>query len=232
MKALQERPYFFIVSSILFLFWFWSALQPIQMQDWLLENSIVFAILPILLYVLYYIRLSNFSVTLVALFLVLHFIGAHYTYGDVPFGYWLQTVFHTSKNVYDRFVHFSFGFLMYYPIRELFLRVSQPKGFWSFYIPFDVVISFSALYEIFEWLVYVNANPRIGLLFIGGTDVTDTPKDMACAAVGALIAAILLMLIKAEFTTHFWQRIKNSFKLNRAVILEEDLFLHRFFSRK
>jgi putative membrane protein len=45
-----------------------------------------------------------------------------YTYAENPFGYWLQDVLHLSRNHYDRIVHFCFGFLLAYPMREMFLK--------------------------------------------------------------------------------------------------------------
>ena len=39
----------------------------------------------------------------------------------------------------------SFGLLMAYPIREIFLRLVHARGFWAFYFPLDVTLAFSAL---------------------------------------------------------------------------------------
>jgi len=33
--------------------------------------------------------------------------------------------------MYDRLVHFCFGFLVAYPVREVFIRISRAKGFWN-----------------------------------------------------------------------------------------------------
>ena len=92
--------------------------------------------------------------------MILHLVGAHYTYAEVPFGYTLQSWLGANRNMYDRLVHFSFGFLMAYPIREVFMRLVKTKGIWSFYLPFDVTLAFSAAYEIFEWLVAVTCSPK------------------------------------------------------------------------
>ena len=56
-----------------------------------------------------------------------------------------------ERNMYDRLVHFSFGFLLAYSIREMFLRVSGARGVRSYFLPVDVTTSFSAIYEIIEW---------------------------------------------------------------------------------
>jgi putative membrane protein len=229
---LRERPYAVAVIFVVALLWIWSGWHPAEYQNWLTENIPVIALTPLVIYFLFYIRLSNFSVTLLAIFLTLHFVGAHYNYGEVGFGRFLQAIFHASKDIYDRFVHFGFGLLVVYPIRELLLRVADVKGFWSYYLPFDIVLSFSALYEIFEWITVAHLPPNVGLLFIGGNDVMDAPKDMACAAVGAIISLTILGIFHAQAKNNFWVWFKQGFKLNRETILRQDSFLHRFFTHK
>lgn len=62
---------------------------------------------------------------------MLHVVGSHYTHAEVPFGYDLQRWFGARRNMYDRLVHFSFGLLMAYPMREMFLRVAKTRGVWG-----------------------------------------------------------------------------------------------------
>ena len=59
--------------------------------------------------------------------LTLHAIGAHYTYTEVPFGFWLQHAFGLSRNPVDRLVHFDYGFLLVYPLRHLLMRLAGVK---------------------------------------------------------------------------------------------------------
>src|SRR5512133_1405513 len=110
--------------------WIWAAIDPVFRADWLLENVLVFVFVPLILVAGFYFRLSSVSYTLITLFMILHVIGAHYTYERVPFGYTLQHWFGAQRNMYDRLVHCSFGLLLAYPIREMFMRVSGAKGFW------------------------------------------------------------------------------------------------------
>ncbi len=108
--------------------WTWAAIKPAFREDWLLENCLVFLFFPLILFVGRYFELSNVSYTLIALFGTLHVIGSHYTYSLVPFGYTLQHWFGSERNMYDRLVHFSFGFLLAYPVREAFLRIAKVRG--------------------------------------------------------------------------------------------------------
>ena len=104
--------------------WTWAAIHPKYPHDWLLENYLVFIFVPIILLISCYFRLSNISYTLITVFMSLHVIGSHYTYAEVPFGYDLQQWLGANRNMYDRLVHFSFGLLLAYPMREVFQRIA------------------------------------------------------------------------------------------------------------
>src|SRR5882724_9552192 len=125
--------------------WVWAAINPSYRHDWLLENYLVFIFIPIIVLTGRYFKLSDASYTLITLFMILHVIGSHYTYAEVPFGYTLQNWIHADRNMYDRLVHFSFGFLLAYPIREMFMRLAKVKGFWAYIFPIDLLGSFSAI---------------------------------------------------------------------------------------
>lgn len=195
--------------------WVWAAVNPSYRHDWLLENYLVFIFVPIIILTGRYFRLSDVSYTLITVFMVFHVIGSHYTYAEVPFGYTLQNWLGASRNMYDRLVHFSFGFLLAYPIREVFLRVTHVKGFWGYYLPFDVTLAFSAAYEIIEWLAAANVDPAAGLAFLGSQgDVWDAQKDMTMAGIGALLAMFVIALINLRYDKGFWREMKASFKID------------------
>jgi putative membrane protein len=196
------------------LVWIWAAINPTYRHDWLLENYLVFIFVPIILLLGYYFRLSNVSYTLITIFMILHVIGSHYTYAEVPFGDTLKVWFGADRNMYDRLVHFSFGFLLAYPIREVFIRLSKVKGFWAYYFPLDLALAFSAVYEIIEWLTARNVDPAAGLAFLGAQgDVWDAQKDMLMAGIGALIAMFIIFLINWIFNKNHWEEIKESFRI-------------------
>jgi putative membrane protein len=196
--------------------WCWSAYKPLHPADWLLENYLVFAWVPIILLTFRYFRLSNISYTLITLFMCLHLIGAHYTYVEVPFGYTLQDWFGADRNMYDRLVHFSYGFLLAYPVREMFVRLARVRGFWGYFFPIDLTLSFSAIYELIEWRAVANVPPELGLAFLGSQgDVWDAQKDMAIAGLGALIAMLIVFFIHLRYDKNIWQELKASFKLSQ-----------------
>lgn len=205
------------LKSLLLIFaavWVWAAINPSYRHDWLLENYLVFIFVPIIILTGSYFRLSDASYSLITIFMILHVIGSHYTYAEVPFGYDLEKWLGASRNMYDRLVHFSFGFLLAYPIREVFLRVTRVRGFWGYYLPFDVTLAFSAAYEIIEWLAAANVDPAAGLAFLGSQgDVWDAQKDMTVAGIGALLAMLIIGLINVRYQPGFWQELRASFTI-------------------
>jgi len=197
--------------------WVWAAINPVFPHDWLLENYLVFIFVPLIIISGHYFKLSNVSYTLITLFMILHVIGSHYTYAEVPFGFTLQHWVGEQRNMYDRLVHFSFGFLLAYPMREIFVRITKVKGFWAFYLPLDITLSFSAGYEIIEWLTARNVASDAGLAFLGAQgDIWDAQKDMLMAGIGALLAMIIILVINAVYNEKLGKELKQSFKIEKG----------------
>jgi|ERR1051326_1882343 putative membrane protein len=180
--------------------WIVTAISPLYRSDWLLENILVVLFLPVLIATYRILPLSDLSYVLITLFMILHAVGAHYTYAEVPFGYWMKDAFNLSRNHFDRIVHFSFGLLMAYPIREVFMRVASSRGFWAYYLPLDVTLAFSAVYEIVEMIVAKTVSPNAGDAYLGTQgDVWDSQMDMSSAAAGALLCMILTAVLRRVF---------------------------------
>jgi len=177
--------------------WVITAVAPLDRHDWFLENLLVIAALAILIGTYRLFPLSDLSYVLITAFMTLHAIGAHYTYSEVPFGFWLRDTLGFARNPFDRIVHFSFGLLMAYPIREVFLRVANARGFWAYYLPLDVTLAFSALYEIMEMVVATMVAPGTGDAWLGTQgDIWDPQKDMGLAALGALLCMVITALLR------------------------------------
>lgn len=224
-----KKYYKLFLFLILISFWIWSWWNPADLRNWFMENKIVFIAMPILFGLCFwYIRISKLSLTLISIFLILHMIGARYNYGFVPFGGILADFLGIEGNVYDKLVHFSFGFLAVYPIREFFIRAAGTKGFWNYFLPFDAILSLSGIYEIMEWITVRKIDPRAGYLFIGGSDPFDATKDIAMAGTGALLALLIVgILEKISLKGKFWDKIKKSFKRDNRDTPKEDDFIHK-----
>jgi putative membrane protein len=197
--------------------WVWAAINPHYPQDWLLENILVVTFVPLLLLAGRYFKLSDTSYTLIALGQIIHLIGAHYTYSEVPFGFTLQQWFHADRNMYDRFVHFSFGLLMAYPVREVFMRLAKVRGFWALYLPLDLTFAFSAIYEIIEWIAATYADPQAGIAFLGTQgDMWDAQKDMLMCGTGAFLAMCITAGINLALNPDFKRELRDSLRIEKG----------------
>jgi putative membrane protein len=138
------------------------------------------------------ISLSDLSYILLAVFLTLHAVGAHYTYSQVPLGDWLKDALHLSRNHFDRIVHFAFGLLLAYPVREFLLRAVGVKNFWAYYAPVSAILAFSGFFEIVESWVAMLVSPELGDAYLGTQgDIWDAQKDMTVAFVGAILTMVI-----------------------------------------
>ncbi len=217
-KSENNFSLYHLVLLIIFLaFWIWAAINPLYRDGWLLENYLVFIFVPIILISAYYFKLSKLSYTLITIFMVLHVIGSHYTYSEVPFGYILQDWLGADRNMYDRLVHFSFGLLLAYPVREVFVRISKSKGFWGLWFPVELTFAFSAIFELIEWIAAINTNPELGLAYLGAQgDIWDAQKDMALAGLGSVITMFITFIARTSIDKSFWKEFKSSFRISKA----------------
>ncbi|MYN12915.1 DUF2238 domain-containing protein [Pusillimonas sp. TS35] len=194
----------YIAAGAYLALWLVLALHPADRPTWMLENAIVIALAAILWATRRLFQFSNVALLLILGFLSLHAVGAHYTYSNVPYDQWwttlaghsLNSVFGWERNHYDRLVHFAYGLLLAYPIREFFLRIVEVRGFWAYFLPLDFTLSTSALYELIEWGAAEIFGGDLGMQYLGTQgDIWDSHKDMALAGLGALIAIVLTLAI-------------------------------------
>ncbi|HEY9545043.1 MAG TPA: DUF2238 domain-containing protein, partial [Solimonas sp.] len=211
--------------------WLVLAIQPHDRHDWLLENALVLAFGLGLWASHKSFVFSRVSYTLIFVYLCLHAVGAHYTYAEVPYesawqsltGHSFNAMFGWERNNFDRIVHFSYGFLLAYPLREIFLRVADARGFWGYFLPLDVALSTSALYELVEWMAAEVFGGDLGVAYLGTQgDVWDAQKDMACAGLGALLAMLLTAALNAWLQRDFAREWSASLKVKDARPYGED----------
>ena len=177
------------------LLWIVLAIAPRDRQDWLLENLLVLAAVVTLVATYRRFQFSTTSYLLITAFLSLHAVGAHYTYAEVPFGFWLQQTFDLSRNPFDRLVHFAYGLLLGYPLRELLVRLAGVRSFWSYYLPVSGMLAQSGLFEIVEAAVAQIVSPELGAAYLGTQgDEWDAQKDMIAAFSGALLCMVIVLM--------------------------------------
>lgn len=180
--------------------WMSTLFGTTDMSNWLLENALVFLFVGFLLVSYRYHQFSDLSYLLIMVYLCLHVYGSKYTYAENPFGYWLKDTFQWERNHYDRIVHFSFGFLLAYPMRELFLSWLRFPAWVAWSLPIDITLSVSGLYELIEWAVADVFFQAQGAAYLGTQgDTWDAQKDMFLATLGAILATSIVSSVKRIF---------------------------------
>jgi putative membrane protein len=181
-----------IVAGCYAALWIVLAIRPVDRGDWFLENLLVFVTVGLLTFTFRKFRFSNFSYALLAVFLALHALGAHYTYAQVPAGFWLRDLLHLERNHFDRVIHFGFGLLLLYPVREFLTRHVGARPSWVPWLALASIIAMSSFFEILEAIIAQVVHPDLGAAYLGTQgDIWDAQKDMVAAVFGAIIATAL-----------------------------------------
>lgn len=179
------------------LFSVWMAIDPVDRQNWVLANVLPFLFVGLLAATHRKFPLSNTSYVLITIFLTLHTIGVHYTYAQVPFGYWLEAAFELHRNHFDRVVHFCFGLLLAYPMGEAFVLFANVRGVLVYYLSLITPLGLSGVWEIIESWVAQIVSPELGDAYLGSQgDIWDAQKDMAVALYGAALSVLLMIAIR------------------------------------
>ena len=228
--AVTHARYVGALLALLSVWWIALAIDPLDRQDWLLENALVVVAVALLAVTYRRFPLSRISYTLIFLFLCLHTLGAHYTYAEVPYDRWWASLSGVTfnelvgweRNNFDRVVHFLYGLLLAYPIRELFLRIAGVRGFWGYFLPLDLTMSTSALFELIEWLVAEVFGGDLGVAYLGTQgDVWDAHKDMALASLGALVAMSATAFLNSRSRRDFAAEWNESLRVKSKAPLRE-----------
>jgi putative membrane protein len=186
-----------LITIVFTIVWANSLIWTSDINNWLLENALTFLFIVVLFLFYKKYQFSDLTYLLIGIYLCLHVYGSKYTYADNPFGYWLQDVFQSERNHYDRIVHFSFGFLLAYPMRELFLKWFQYPKIVAWILPIEITLSISGLYELIEWAVADVFFQEQGVAYLGTQgDIWDAQKDIFLAFSGALLSTSIVSILK------------------------------------
>jgi putative membrane protein len=228
---MTHRRYLLVLGALFALWAIALGIHPRDRATWLLENALVAVAVMALALTHRRLLFSRISYTLIFVFLCLHEIGSHYTYAQVPYDAWFINLTGRSfnslvgweRNNFDRVLHFSYGLMLAYPVREVFLRVVNVRGFWGYFLPLDITMSTSMLYELLEWAAAVVFGGDVGHAYLGTQgDEWDAHKDMALASLGALIAMSVTAAINARYQRDFAREWIESFRVKQKAPLGED----------
>jgi putative membrane protein len=178
------------------------AISPYDRAVWWAENIPVLIVVGVLALISRYYRFSNTSYVLMAVFIILHTIGGHYTFERVPFDA-VSGFFGFERNHYDRVAHFSVGFYAY-PIAEFLMVRRLVHTRWIIALfPVFAIATVAAAYEIIEWQYALNSDPAAGIAVLGSQgDVWDAQKDILADTLGALLViGLFFVQHRAELKT-------------------------------
>jgi putative membrane protein len=196
---MQRRPsaYELVLLGSMVVLLVWSGIHPHDRFTWWLEVAPIFIGVPALVWLYPKLRLTPLTYTLLWLHCLILMLGGHYTYAQVPLGFWMERWFGFARNHYDRIGHFAQGFIPAMLAREIFIRRSPLAG--SRWLPFMVIclcLAFSAFYELIEfWTALATGGAATDFLGTQG-DPWDTQWDMMLALIGAIVSLLLLSQVQ------------------------------------
>lgn len=168
----------------------WSGIAPRERFTWIMEvlPAVAGAALMVALYRRF--PLTTLAYCLALVFAVTLMVGGHWTYAQVPLGFWVQDALGLQRNHYDRLGHFLQGFVPAILAREVLLRTSPLRaGKWLFALVTALCLAISAGYELFEWGYALAFGGQQAESFLGSQgDPWDAQWDMFLALCGAMIA--------------------------------------------
>jgi len=229
-SRMSNRRYLLCLTALFAGWWALLAIAPYDRAAWRVQNVGILVLFVALALSRRRMSFSRVSYTFLFVYLCLLAVGAHYTYARTPYDEWFISLTGRSlnswvgweRNNFDRIVHFAYGLLVAYPARELFLRIADVRGFWGYFLPLDVVMSTSMIFELIEWVtaaVFGGGDPN----YIGMQgDVWDTQKDMALATLGALLALCVIAAVNARYHRDFAREWNESVRVKRREATDPD----------
>ena len=179
------------------LVWIALAISPTDRWSWFLENLLVLPFVAVLTCTWRRFAFSNVSYVLIAIYLCVHAIGAHYTYRQAPLGDWVRAAFELRRNPFDRIGHCAFGLLLAYALREMVGRLAGVRGALVYWLPIAAVLALSSIFEVIEAVVADIVSPGAGPTWLGAQgDEWDAQMDMAAALGGACTAMLIAYLME------------------------------------
>ncbi len=196
-----------VLLGIYALWWTGLAVAPSFRQDWLLENLLVVIAVPLLVLMHRRVHLTNTACYALFTFFCMHALGAHYTYSEVPYDAWAQSLtgrgidetFGFERNQFDRLVHFLYGLLITPAAIALLDARAPQQGLWRWLLPWLFMVSHATLYEMIEMAAAFAFGGELGQAYLGTQgDVWDAQKDSALEAIGAGITVLACRWPRAQ----------------------------------
>ena len=170
-----------------------SGIGPHDRTTWWLEVAPILIAVPVLALTARRFPLTPLAYRLIFVHALILMLGGHYTYAEVPLGFWLKDALGLARNPYDRLGHFAQGFVPAIVVREVLIRRSPLRpGKWLTFLVLCVCLAISALYELVEWWAALLGGESADAFLGTQGDQWDTQWDMFVALLGAATALLLL----------------------------------------
>jgi putative membrane protein len=185
-----------IVGAVLLVL---SGIGPHDRTTWWLEVGPILIAAPVLILTARRFPLTPLAYRLIFVHALILMLGGHYTYAEVPLGFWMQRVFNFARNHYDRIGHLAQGFVPAIVVREILIRRSPLRpGKWLTFLALCVCLAISAFYELVEWWAALLGGEGADAFLGTQGDQWDTQWDMFLALLGAASALLLLSRLHAR----------------------------------
>ena len=106
------------LATIIFALIVWSGINPHDRAVWYAEIVPVASVFFLLVTTYRIFRFSNLAYLFMSFWLIMHSIGAYYTFADVPFesiNRFVEPILGENRNHYDRIAHYIIG-LIFLPV--------------------------------------------------------------------------------------------------------------------
>jgi len=200
-RPLAASRTFVLLLSVYAVLFVVLGINPYDRAVWWAETiPILMIVVSLVLIHRYVFVFSPLAYAMMFVLVYMHTVGGHYTFERVPFGF-VTDLFGFERNNYDRFGHFSVGFYAYAVAEYLLMKRRVNTRALLYLFPLFSIFSVAAIYEIFEWLYAVTADPTAGIAVLGSQgDIWDAQKDMLADGSGAVAAMGLFYLRYAKKT--------------------------------
>jgi len=192
-----SKNYPYILASVFIILFVLLGISPVDRAVWVVEVTPIVIIFFAFLLTFKMFRFSDYSYSLMFIWMLWHTIGGHYTFANVPFDF-ITELFHFERNHFDRVGHFAIGFYAF-ASAELVVRKKWAHPVLATVLSFFFILSVAASYEIIEWFYAVMDGGNTGIEFLGSQgDIWDAQKDMLSDGLGAIFSLILFWIVRPD----------------------------------
>lgn len=177
-----------------------ASIKPLHYPSYILHQIGTLMMVVFLLWLNRRLMVSHLAFFGYIVFLIIHIFAAHWLYSYVPYNEWFIDVFAFDvnqtlgfgRNMFDRVVHFAYGFLLYPIIFEMLKYWLSPlndtKKIHGVSIGF--IMASSMFYEVIEWWIAIFLSSENAENYNGQQgDIWDAHQDMFLATVASVLAA-------------------------------------------